>query len=82
MVSTPGKPDEEHLTEVRGEITPEDVRPQPNSVAQTKKDVRKKGKPKVLTETPEKYRIEEETIERFEKQTKTIANVGQTKLKS
>lgn len=61
-------------------ITPVDVRPYPKAIAQAKKGGRKKGKSKILTETPEKNRIEEETIKRLEKKKKSVSN--EIKLKS
>lgn len=78
MVSTSGKPAQEQQSEARRRIKPEDMMPYPMTVAQNKNGWPKKE----LTETPEIDRIEEETISRWEKKRKSIANLGQTKIKS
>lgn len=66
----------------KGVITPEEVRPYPKGEAQMKKGGRPKGKSKVLTETPEKNRIEEETRNRLEKKRKLASKVVKFKPKS
>lgn len=68
MICTPEKP---HIVVQCGSkcgVAPEDVRPYPKTTVQSKKTGgRKKRKSAILTETPEKNRIEEETLKRLEK---------------
>lgn len=54
----------------KGSLTPEDVWPFPKAEARRKIGGRRKGKSSVLTETPEKNRVEEETLKRLEKKSK------------
>lgn len=67
---TPEKPLDNKTSPSKGNLTPEDVWPFPKAAARTKAKGRKKGKSAVLTETPEKDRVEQETLKRMEKNQK------------
>lgn len=61
-------------------ITPEHIRPLPKALPRKKSNIlRKKGKSRILTETPEKDQIEQEAIAREQK--KTSSNSKKSKVK-
>lgn len=82
MTRTPTKADNDQQSGFKGSVTPEDVRPYPKAATQKKKNGRKRKKSAILTWTPEKNRIEEETLMRLEKKrVKLISKVTKPKPK-
>lgn len=72
--STQVAPEIEVVPSTSTPITPEIVRPFPKAAPRKNISQRKKVKSRVLTETPEKNKIEEETVAREQKQQKLQAN--------
>lgn len=66
-IPLPSTPKKSETIEI---ITPEHVRPYPKTLPRKNKNTRKKIKSRVLTETPEKNKIEKETLEREERKNK------------
>ena len=61
---------ETNTSRPKGRLTPEEVWPFPKAESRSKIGGRKKGKSTVVTETPEKNRVEQEMLKRLEKKSK------------